>query len=208
MAFQDCYELIDVSTWYGQQVLNVYFYQQNNALNPGVTASDLVDGFIAEVLPAIRPLQVSGVVHTEIRARNLFNPADNHIRAISLAGTNAGTDGTNAFDAISFTLVQDNGAVRNGRKRYGGSPEDFAQNGVVNNSGAVTLLNTLGDALVEHFFISAADIFRPVILKRVLDGGEYRLPASLGEAVIGMVVDAVWDALVTSQVSRKIGTGV
>ena len=208
MAFQDCYELVDVSTWYGQEVLNVYFYQQNNALNPGVTASDVVDGYLATVLPALLPLQVSGVVHTEIRCRNLFNPADNHIRAISEAGTNLGTDGTNAFDAISFTLVQDNGAVRNGRKRYAGAAEDFATNGVVDNAGAITLLNALGDALIEHFFILAADIFRPVVLKRVLDGGEYRLPASLGEAVIGMVTDAVWQALVTSQVSRKIGDGV
>jgi len=43
--------------------------------------------------------------------------------------------------------------------------------------------------------------------RRLLVGGDYVLPDTLADAVIGGVVDAVWDALVTSQVSRKIGQG-
>lgn len=207
MAFQDCYELVDESTLYGQKVLNVYFYQNNNVLNGGATASDLIDGFLAEVMPAIRAIQVSGVVHTEVRARNLFNEADRHVRTVSLAGTSAETDGYSGFTAAGFTLVQDNGAIRNGGKRYAGMGEGYATNGVIDNGGAITLLNALGAAVEQNINILAAEVFRPVVIKRLLVAGGYVLPGSLGEAVIGGLIDVVWNTLVTSQVSRKIGNG-
>jgi len=206
MAFQDVYELVDVQSHQGQEVLNVYFYQNNNILNGGATAEDLANEFIEEVLPEIVAIQVVDLIHTEIRVRNLYNAADSHTTAISEAGA-IGTDNFPTFNAVGFRLVQDNGAIRNGAKRIGGIPEDAALDGVITGAPYIAALDTLGDKLADTLAIIAADVFMPVVVGRILDGGSYRLPDNAGEAVLGAIVEGVFNVLLTSQTSRKIGVG-
>lgn len=206
MAFQDVYELVDVQTHQGQEILNVYFYQNNNVLNGGATAEDLATVFISEVIPEILDVQVTELIHTEIRVRNLYTPADAHTEAISEAGAIA-TDNFPTFNAVGFRLVQDNGAIRNGAKRIGGIPEDAAADGVITGAPYIAALDELGDKMADTLPILLADVFMPVVVGRILDGGSYRLPENAGEAVLGAILEGVFNILVTSQTSRKIGVG-
>lgn len=206
MAFQDVYELVDVQDMAGQEVLNVYFYENNNALNGGATAADLANAFVEQVLPSIIAIQSDNVTHTEIRVRNLFAPADNHVLAVSEEGVN-GTDTMPTFNAIGYRLVQNNGAIRNGAKRIAGVPEEVSTDGVLTGTTYLEALDTLGEAMASTLSILLADVFMPVVVGRVLDGGQYRLPESAEEAVLGAIVEAVFNVLVTSQTSRKIGVG-
>jgi len=206
MAYQDVYELIDVQDFFGQEVLNVYFYENNNVLNGGATAEDLANCFIDQVLPEILDVQSDNVTHTEIRVRNLFTPSDAHVAAISEAGEN-GTDTNSSFVAIGFKLVQPNGALRNGAKRIAGIPEGIMADGVVTDATYITALDQVGAAMADTLSISLADVFMPVVVGRILDGGSYRLPENFGEAVLGAIIEGVFSALVTSQVSRKVGVG-
>jgi hypothetical protein len=207
MAFQDVYELIDFQQLYGQAVLNVYFYQNNNVLQGDASAEDLVTSWIAQVLPDIQLIQSADILHNEVSARNLFNEADNFSQAISEVGDTAG-DSMSSFNAVGFALVQDNGAIRNGAKRIAGILEAAAVDGVITDTNYIDNLSILGDQIADVLTLDALDTFVPVIVQRILDGGAYRLPESFGEAVLGAVLEGVFNVLITSQTSRKVGVGI
>ena len=208
MAISDAYQLIDVQTWESQTCLNVYFFKQNNVVSISDTATELVDRFLAELMPSIRAVQSSEVLHTEIRCTNLYNPSDNHTRAISLAGTAAAGNELPTFSAYGFTLVQDNGSIRNGAKRIPGIGEGSQDDGVITDAPTLVLLNTLADKLSLTLTDGLVATWLPVIIKRIaIAGGGYRLPTSAAEAVIGAIIDAIVEVVVTSQVSRKVGVG-
>jgi hypothetical protein len=207
MAFGDTYELVDVQDLAGQEVLNVYFYRQNN-LAVAPTAQDMIDSFVGQVLPSIVATQTNNILHTEIRCRNLFDAADNAVDAISVPGSRAVGDYVSTFNAVGFTLDQDNGAVKNGAKRFAGYHESDTADGVITDAAMIALLTTLSGALTGTLDFGIIATWLPIIVKRLLVyQGVYRLPANQGEQVYGSIVDAIFNPLVTSQVSRKIGVG-
>lgn len=207
MAFGDIYELIDVQTLAGQTVLNVYFYRQNN-LAVTADAQDLIDSYVGQVLPEVAGVQTDNVLHTEIRCRNLFNPVDNAVEAISVAGADTSNEGMTNFDAVGYALSQNNGSVKNGAKRYAGLPEGAQNDGVIDEPVYIALLTTLAAALTGTLDVGIVGTWLPIIVKRIAEGGgDYRLPANAGEAVFGEIISAVFNPVVTSQVSRKLGVG-
>lgn len=209
MAWQDVYELIDRQTLAGQQVLNVYYYFNNDTLAGAADAQDLIDSYVGQILPSLRPIQTNDLLHVEIEARNLFNPTDRAVNAISLAGTSSETDYQNAFSAVGVSLVQDNGAIRNGSKRFAGIPDARVTDGIITEGIYIGLLTTLMEALSGTLEFGVISTWLPIVVKRILEApGVYRLPENAGETVYGSITDAEWNPVVTSQTSRKIGRGV
>lgn len=206
-TYLDVYQITDFQRLVGQTLLNVYFYQ---ILDPSVTdlgAQEVVTAFVEQVLPDILLTQVDAVLHTTVRAVNLFDESDTFTQAVSYSGGVASELQT-TFTAYPFTLVQDNGAVKNGAKRIAGVYEQAATEGVVTDAGLLAVLNNLADTLILPLILGEAETWFPVVVKRILEAGEYRLPANLGEAVIGLVIDVLFNTLLTSQVSRKEGVGM
>lgn len=209
MALNDVYEVIDVQQYDGQKMLNVYFYQQRAPLLAGNIPQQLADTFETNVIPVVALMQTGDVLHTEIRVRNLFNESEAALSPISIAGTSSAEDTAAPFVAVGFRLRQDNASLRNGAKRIGGAGDTFDSDGVISSGGAVAAAIAVGAAMILGLDVGVvSDAFLPVIVKRLLDGGNYRLPENSGESVIGTVVDALFNANTTSQVSRKIGRGV
>lgn len=206
MAYLDVWELVDKSTFNGQEALNVFFYQNTDSTTPPAGSSDLVSQYIATVLPKLVQVQGNNVLHTEISARNLFSPSDNHTESISTAGAVTGDLMPN-FNAFGFKMTQDNGAVKNGAKRFAGVSESAATDGVVTDSATIGALDDLATAMGQTLTVGVANVFAPVIIKRILETTGYRLPTSFGEAIIGLVIEVAWNTLLTSQTSRKIGVG-
>lgn len=220
MAVADVYELVDVQNLYGQEVLNVYFYEQTAAftpttLNPTV-ANLLANQFNLQIMESIQRIQSGDLNHTAIRVRNLFDLSDTSEILISEPGLFAAAAGNTApgFVAVGFKEVHGNGAIRPGGKRYGAVPNGIETDGVITDSSFLTNLADTAAALVQVITDGGAtpiDTFIPVIVKRILtivDGErEYSLPTTLGEKVVGQVVEAIFDILTTSQVSRKVGVG-
>lgn len=209
------YELTDVQTQDGQEVLNVYFYELGDLFITDLPtpAQVLAENFVAQKLDDIRTIQTSALVHNEIRVRNLYNPADSYINAISLPGLDD-EDADSNFDAIGFVLQGETTAVRKGAKRIGGLLDRYNTAGVIDDPALVTVLNAAADAMrtpVQVGLIIPSDVFYPTLVKRVRSGiagaYEYRLPANAGEGVSTRIINTLWNALVTSQVSRKIGIG-
>lgn len=204
----DVYQVNDIQDFFGQTCMNIYFYQRNAPTGTDLNAEGLAGTFIAEVIPAITLIQADALTHVNVQVKNLFDPSDTWEQAISVPGDGTSTDLFAAFNAVGFTLNHNNGALRPGAKRYAGLVEEAATDGVIDDAGIITSLNALADALVLRLDQGLEPTaWWPVIVQRLLVGGEYVLPTSLEDAVLGFLTDAIFKALVTSQVSRKIGVG-
>jgi len=208
MAVNDVYQVVDSQELGGQRCLNVYFYQMHTPPTGYTGAAAVVDGWVTNMLPLIIPVQVEGLNHISVKATNLFDPSDAHEELISVPGTQAHDQNTN-FDAYGFRMTGDNATVRSGSKRYAGVSDDGVDQGIVTDGTLLGLLNDLATGLVGDvpFGLLDAGALAPVIVKRILVGGEYTLPTSLEEAVLSFVIDALFDTFITSQVSRKVGRG-
>lgn len=204
----DIYELTDKAMFLGQEVNNVYFFQLTSIVG-APDASDMADAYIGQVLPAILNIQAPEILHTSIVVRNLFDASDSAIVPISEAGVGAGSGGDlmPAFNAVGYRLQTDNGAVKQGAKRYAGIEEEWSDSGVITSSGYIAVLDDLGDALSTVLLHGIIPTFVPIVVKRILSGGDYVLPDNLADAVFGTIVEAIWNTLITSQNSRKIGVG-
>jgi hypothetical protein len=174
----------------------------------GADAAEVCEGFIAGIIPLMQAVQTDSVIHTSVRATNLFDATDAHEELISEAGELTG-GAESTFNAYGFRLNGDNAAVRNGAKRVAGVWDDGTAGGVVTDGGLLGDLNTLATAFASNVLFGLLDggTLVPVIVKRILSGGDYTLPTSLGDAVLSVVVDALVNTLITSQTSRKIGVG-
>lgn len=206
MAYQDIYQIALYQKYYSQEVLNVFYYRHNNA-SSNADASDLAASFVSQVCPVIQNFQTSAVRQERIVVQNLFDSSDRLDSLLSLVGLRANLDAEKAFVAVGFRLDHDNGSIRPGSKRFAGLDEGDVANGVITNTTAITRLNALGIALTQALTVAAVNVFVPVVVKRILDATGYRLPATLSEAVIGVIQQAIWNVIATSQVSRKIGVG-
>jgi hypothetical protein len=206
-AVGDIYQIVDAQRQNSQVCLNVFFYRRTAEVLVGNPAQQVADAFDTSVLPHIKAIQTNTVTHEEIRVTNLFDPSDTYTKLISEPGLSTEVE-SNPFDATGFRLVQSNGAVRNGAKRFAGAAEGDSTAGIITNTDFISLLILAGTAMVSGVDIGiVTNALIPVIVKRILAGGKYRLPANSGEAVFGDITDALYNVDVTSQVSRKYGRG-
>lgn len=207
-AIGDVFQVIDEQLMFGQTMLNVYFYKVLSASVTDNNAESVANAFETTVIPDVAACQSTDIVHVAIHVQNLFDVSDKFDAAISVPGT-AVMDSAGAFEAYPFRLVGNNGAVRNGAKRIAGVGTDAITDGVVTDMGILGSLGTLATTMqsILNWGLLAAEELAPVIVKRILEDGEYRLPETALEAVLSTIVDAIFNPVVTSQVSRKIGIG-
>lgn len=213
----DLYELVDEQTSNGQQVFNVYFYR-TGALFVTTTPTNaqvLAENWADQILPDLIGVQSDQVTHNRVSVRNLYDPADSFAADISVPGFVVSAEVLPNFNAYPFKLAPDTAAVGQGAKRLAGVPEAAQQNGVVTDGLTLTRLATASaamEAAVQVGLILPSDVFFPAIVKRVRTGVsgsyEYSLPTVRGTGVWANVLSALFDVLLTSQVSRKIGVGI
>jgi hypothetical protein len=207
MANLDIYELIDVQNNNGQECLNVYFYRRDSIVGTGTDADALLTNWATNVLPLVQAVQNTSVLHTALRVRNLFDEEDVSTLGIAEAGTVTNADEAPIFNAVNVKLDTNNGAVRPGSKRYTGLDESWISNGVLAGTPAITNYTNLVDELITPMLEGALASWFPVVVKRILEGSAYRLPTTPEEAIFGGIISAVYNTLITSQTSRKIGVG-
>ena len=209
MAAQgDVYEIVDTMTLLGQVCQDRYMYEVTS-LPSGADANDVLVAFQEDVLPAILLVQPADVVHTSVRARNLFDNTDAAEVLLNEAGGLGAAEVTTSFNAYGFRFVGDNAAVRSGAKRLAGVVENAILDGVVTDATILGLLDDVATQFLVTMLYGLLDAgtLVPVIVASILDGGTYRLPANQGEAILSTVTDVLFNPVITSQVSRKIGVG-
>lgn len=215
MPLNDVYEITDVQELRGQEVLNVYFYRQNEIFgttNP-TYAQAAAEAWVDQILPAVTAVQSQDVVHTALRVKNLFDASDAFEIVHSIPGDQSNSTSSN-FDAIGLQLGGETAAVRKGAKRIAGIPDAAEAAGVITDAGLIAAGADLAEALEAALQIGTlitSPVFLPVLVKRVRSGSpgnyEYRLPENAGETVSTKIINVLFEILLTSQVSRKLGLG-
>ena len=209
MALSDCYMLRDVQTCLGEQVLNVFFYQD---LLLASTAQNVVESYIADVLPLVLPLQVDAVTHVKIDAVNLADAGNFYESIITTVGGSAG-DGLPAHSALGFSLRLNSRLLRPGSKRICGVPEGAQVDGAIIPGSYLDAMEDYRLQMSAILLSGVVATFQPVVVKRVPyevpDSAPprtaYRLPESDGEFVFGNVVGCLTSTHITHQVSRGNG---
>lgn len=209
MGLHDVYQIVDTMKQDEQKIINVYFYRVQSLSVSDNNAQSVVNAFVTTMIPLITACQGDELVHTSVKATNLFDATDAYETLISVPGDSAGADLMGTFEAYPFRLVGNNAAVRSGAKRIGGVAEGYVTQGVVTDAGQLANLSALADgmAAILNWGLLAAEELAPVIVKRILVGDEYELPTTIGDAILSFITDAIFSPLVTSQVSRKVGRG-
>jgi len=209
MALTDCYVLRDIQSFNGELILNVYFYQD---LLLASVAQNVVESFVADMLPKVRAIQTNVLKHEVIDAVNMADPANFYETPINLLGLVA-TEAMAAHDAINYSLRLNSRALRPGSKRYCGIPDNASSNNTFADSGFLAAAETLRVQLFTPLLSGVLVTFQPIVVKRVpynpdpLDLGKfaYRLPETEGEFVFGDVTSALLNLRVSHQVSRNNG---
>lgn len=202
------FEVVDVQDNNGQEMLNVYFYRRDSLVAEGTPEAQLLaEEFSTNVVPPVTNIQNETITHTAVRVRNLFDPTDAYEYLISVPGVYNHVDEMSTYQAINFTLAHDNPAIKKGRKAFGGFEESHAADGIVAGAGFIDNLLDVAIAILDPLPSGIIDTFFPVIVGRILDAGNYRLPEDVGEAIFGGLTSATFNPLVTTQNSRKMGVG-
>lgn len=218
MGVGDIYQITAKQRYLGETAINVYFYEQRAPFVPigGNEADFVLAEWQLQILPNILPCQSVKVVYEKISVKNLYDNTQQAIELVSHTGTNPdlSTDEMASFAALGFSLQTQSGAVRSGAKRLAGQIEGGITDGVLTGSGILTAAADASDAMkdtIKTGLLFDFPTFFPVIVKRVKDGVPpdvvYRLPENAAEGVFADVASVLFDVLVTTQNTRKIGRG-
>lgn len=199
MAAGDVYELVHEMAYEGQQLLNVYFFQN---ISGAEGAQDIADQYVVDRVPDIRLRTTDLVDFILVRARNIFNDAD--VGETALSGTGAlatASEDFPSFVAASFRMEHNAGNVRPGFKRIFLQTENAQDEGVWNTPTLDGFQSGIADPLVNP--LDWAPDWTHVVVGRILDAGSYRLPESQAELTAGEVSTVTALVNVTTQNSRK-----
>lgn len=166
VAQGDLIRIVDVQTYLGEEVLNIYYYRY--ILVAGATDAiypTIAEWFVDNVVAAVAEIQVDGLVHTNVRVYNLSNGIDFWDESISVAGEIAATadEEEPSFVTLGFMLIRESLATRNGYKRYSGLP----QFGIEGNTwvGAPTETAAIEVVLADDIVLGAVNTLEPIIVK-------------------------------------------
>jgi len=199
MAIGDYYRLIDYQTIQGQQIVNLYDYQQTAIFTPSGfnEADDLGTAWNNQMLPMIVALQSEQVSHF-LWVVGAFGSFTDFSSGVPDGNVGLVTGGClPSFAAWGYKLSRTTRETRHGSKRIAGVAEAWQQNGVADSPAATAIAN-LAVALSTPLQVDDADVFTPVILH--LDPVTH-LPTVSNKIAIGVYRG------ITTQKSRQPGHG-
>jgi hypothetical protein len=164
MALTDLYQLTVVMSYGGETLENVFFAEK---ADPASVAGTFIAGFVADILPKMRLLVSNLVAFNAIRCINLGDPEDWDEEPLTGTGGAGAGEMLPIFNAISYTFKPINRAIKAGGKRFSGIPEAVQGNGLINDSGYLSDMETMRLALDSQVG-SSPDDFNFVVIKRVL----------------------------------------
>jgi len=201
--------ITDRQTLFGQEVLNVYWYQLATDFI-GATALEIAENWWGELGTHIRAVQHTACNHISVTVESIDGSMDFATYTIPGGGEN-GAIGTGdcmpPFTTFSITLVPENRSVRPGGKRIAGVPEGVVATGGVVDSGVMADLITLADWMATQLnFLLETDAYIPVIVGFPHPASPTGRPARLDRVEV-RIASASVSPYVSTQNTRKYGRG-
>lgn len=201
--------VIDKQTLFGQQVLNVYYYEVGTDLG-GTTPLEIAEGWWDSIEEALRACQHEELNHVEVTVESLDGSHDFGTFTIPIGmgeGTRTGTDCMPPFASFGLKMIPQNRQVRPGSKRIAGVDEDVVDNGGVVSTGMIALLQTFADIISAPIpFVGFLDTIVPVVVGFPHPASPTGRPARLDRVAIPVTATSV-STYVTTQNTRKYGRG-
>jgi hypothetical protein len=171
-ALNDVIKVVANQRQNGQLVQNVYHYQVVTLTGLEGPYLEIVrDWMINEVLPPILVIQSSQLVYESLFIINMSNGVDflEHTFSPNLPGEGE-VNVLPPYATMTFRLIRETLATRNGYKRFAGVPENIQQNGVY--IGSEAFLTPIEEALAADIqpAPSIIPLFAPVIVRRGASG--------------------------------------
>lgn len=206
MTVNDIYQLNHKQTYNGEDIENVYFYRREDV---GSDHNDLIDAFIADVMPSIMALQAPQIITASIKAQSLGNLGDFGEQIVNLPGTYDPSEILPIFNAIGYTMRSANRGVRPGSKRITGIPETAQAGGIITLSVYLTRMEAARLA-IDAVIGTTPAFFTPVIVKRIkteIPGTtpvkyRYTLPGPGDDITVATFLGVFTSPVITHQVSR------
>lgn len=208
MSANKVFEAVLRSRVLGQEALNVFFFRGTDLAD--VDATQISGAFIEQLYPPIALIAPDDVYFETLAVRDIFGTASPYITTIAEAGGAGSRDVMPPFNALSFVLNVATNLTRPGHKRFGGVYEVAQTDGIITDSGLITDLNDLAEQLatpLKDLTLGIVDWGIPIVVGRIFDNGNYRLPSSVGELIANVIVNAAVSLVVSSQISRKAPPG-
>lgn len=216
----DVYQVRMLTTLYGQECNNVFFYQQIEDDAAGLSqAQFLAQQFRTDFCTSGGYLNAAFfMVDWVLQSVNVINLYDlddigSVLDGVTAIGTQT-TGGMPPMNAVGFHTPQVTRNIRRGQKRFPAVSEEHQAQGVW-DSDQDTYLASLADGLganIEFQGSPGDSRWQPVVVKRIKETDEqgkvtYRLPENVGET--DLFYAGTWSVIpqVTTQNSRKIGRG-
>lgn len=201
IALGDLLQIVDVQSYLGEQILNVYYYRWFSAPVLDNTAYEpLIDDFKNEVIMYVRPVQNTALIHERVILKNLSNGIDFAEVEIDVAGAIATPIGERlpSYMALGYQLVRDSLVTRSGSKRFAGLSDSQVQEN--SYAGNTEDAEAVEEALSRNLTVGLIEVAAPIIPKRPI-------PVPAGSAyVYSSIVDSIFKG-VTTQNTRKAGRG-
>lgn len=219
----DVYSVTITQRYREQTMENVFFYMLTTQPETGLPADVAVairNYTLANLLPAIRNMQVNTLTHTRMVTYNLFDVTsfDEYTYPAPIPGS-LNQDGVSTFVAVQARAPRTRRDMRPGYKRFAGASETLITAGAINPavSPFPALQTELNETIVTPEVVGTGydggDTLVPVIVKRISypdpddpDRTLYRLPEAATELTF---YNAAWVLLpqTTTQNTRKVGRG-
>jgi len=197
----DLLKVVDVQTYLGQEVLNIYWYRVTSVtgfLDEGYEA--IADWFEDNVIVPVTQIQASALTHTAIRLYNMSNGIDFYEKPIDVDGaqTAAAITLLPSYVSIGFKLVRESLVTRNGYKRIGGLFDGQVDGNNFNIDAAAR--TDIEEAMAADIVLGVVTTAEPVIVKHPIGSAPIAsyLYSSIGSAQMTRV---------GTQNTRKAGRG-
>lgn len=187
----------------GQECHNVFYYRVTSITGlAGDYLTVLNTWMLDNLVAAMVGVQGNHVDYDDVTGKNLTNALDFAVNTSASVGTlsSSATSRLPSWMTMSFKLLRESLATRNGWKRISGMIESQADENSWNVSGAP--ITAIQDAFADDVTIGIATIAEPVILKRPL-------PAIVPNThIYSSIGGCTFRTLIGSQGTRKPGVGV
>lgn len=202
-------KLVDVQSYDGQQILNVYHFRANTNISP--SSGNAAQKWWDFVKATLRPLQISQLTHQYVTLESLDGDKTFYHYDIP-SGERVGTYATSgdaeaAFVAYPFRLTTNSRLVRPGSKRICGVSEGATDPLGVLSAGVLALMNALGAIMIQTVPILPLNVesMDPVIVGFPHPATAHR-PARLAREIT-LITGYNLPPVVTTQNTRKRGRG-
>lgn len=167
-ALGDLWQIVANGTLLGQNIVNVFYYEQTVA-GSALNAVDAAAGLYLQKLgPAIRPLQHSDFIWTEIVATNWTTGLEQAVYPVAAGnGLYVTGDCMPSFTAWGFRYQKTAPIYSSGSKRFAGVPEELQDGNthVVPVGDVASAIAALQTGLINGSFVG-----KPVVLVTRLAG--------------------------------------